>query len=520
MICINNIDLIRKIHSDADDTCFSSILHNWEEKTQYEILEKLMSILCKGVDMKTAVKTLDIDEITAKKLLKNCEHIEIKHSTKCLYDHMLCNSKFLKECETLIENRVEDVYFSLNSFYIPEKSGSNIRHINAFVLDFDYYKDERFKDWSPERFYTKKIKSKLHINPTAVVDSGRGLYVIYAFKHCSYHVQHLYKAILKTYHYLFKDLALDAGAMLLTQVIRMPGSINSKSGKVVRILEYSDTDYLIQDFVSILPWSYDDVKDYRLNKQKETKGQTINKRSNKNISKRKPYYKGFHDDLRKLIIMRNRKGEYDGYRENLLYLARERAIWSGYSIDESVTLALELNNEFKSPLSNVEVEKVCKPSSGRKNSSLETIIKKLNITQAEQRKLKVIKHKWIKKSEYAKQRRKVKLTNLTEKQQKVLERRTRVCELKNRLHLSNKHIADILGVNKSTVTRDLKEIQSNPARFKIKLKDYMDDILSKRESKEFKLRQTYDRQIEIIEWFDYAKSALDYLIRELDVAVN
>lgn len=513
------MDLIKKIHAGSDDTCFSSILRNWEEKTRYEQLEELMRILCKGVDMETAIEMLRLPPVAARQLLRNCERIKVKNSTKCLYDHMLCNSSFLKECKTLIDNKVEDAYFSLNSFYIPEKAGSNIRHLNAFVLDFDFYKDDRFIDWSPSKFFEKKVKSKLPFSPTSVIDSGRGLYIIYAFKHCSYHMQDLYKSILKAFQVLFKDLALDAGAMLLTQVIRLPGSINSKSGRVVEILEYSETDYLIQDFTSILPWSYDDVKDYRLNKQ-NIKRQTTDKRSNKNKSKRKPYYKGFHEDLRKLIALRNKNGQYEGYREQLLYLARERAIWSGYTIDESVKLALELNEEFTTPLSVLEVEKVCKPSDGRYKSSIATIIRKINVTPAEQKKLKVIKHKWLKKSEYAKRKRKIKLTNLTEKQQKVLERRTRVCELKNKQHLSNKRIADILGVNKSTVTRDLREIHSNPARFKIKLKDYMDDVLDKCESDEFRLRQSYDRQVDIIKWIDYAKSALDYLIRELDVAVT
>ena len=173
------IDLVKKIHAGADDTCYSAILTTWEEKTRYERLEELMSLLCKGVDMQTAAEQLQITSAAAKVLLRNCETIHINKEKRCMYDHMLQTSVFLDQCEEMIYAEAEDVYFSLNSFYKPKKAGSNVRHINALVLDFDYYKDERFAGWEAEKFYRKKIKNKLPFPPTAVLDSGRGLYIIY-----------------------------------------------------------------------------------------------------------------------------------------------------------------------------------------------------------------------------------------------------------------------------------------------------------------------------------------------------
>ena len=98
------------------------------------------------------------------------------------------------------------------------------------------------------------------------------------------------------------------------------------------------------------------------------------------------------------------------------------------------------------PKPKIQIENRCRPSPGRMTSSFDKIIDKLNITLQEQKKLKVLKRRWLKKSAYAKRKRKCKLTNLTEKQQELLERRTRVCELKNVNHLRNKDIADILNV--------------------------------------------------------------------------
>lgn len=513
---MDGLDLIKKIHAGADDTCYSSILRSWEEKTRYEQLDELMNILCKGVDMDTAADMLQIQAETAKSLLKECDRIKKKCSTKCMYDHMLPNSEFLDQCKALIETEVEDTFFSLNSFYKPQKAGSNVRHINAIALDFDYYKDERYKMWEPQRFYTRLIQKKLPLPPTAVMDSGRGLYVIYAFKHCSYHMEHLYRSIMKAFHSRFKDLWMDAGATLITQVIRLPGTVNSRSGRQASIIHYNDTNYHIQDFTNLLPWKQEEVAAYRSNK-KSVKEKTKEK---KDIENRKPYYKDFHEDMRKLIILRNKSGHYEGYRETLLYLVRERAVWSGYDIDESVNLAMELNREMHTPLSINEVEKVCKPSNGRKSSSFDTIIDKLKISITEQKKLKILKRKWLKKSIYAKRKRKQKLTNLTEKQQEILERRTRVCELKNVNHLKNKEIADILNTSKSMVTRDLQYIKRHPAEFKILLKAYMDMLMDKRETDDYRLRLTYQRQQQLQKWIGYAQTALDYLVREQKVAVT
>lgn len=77
-----------------------------------------------------------------------------------MYGHMLQTSIFLDQCEEMMFVQAEDVYYSLNSLYKYKKAGSNVRHINAMVLDFDYYKDDRFMDWEAEKFYKKKVKDK------------------------------------------------------------------------------------------------------------------------------------------------------------------------------------------------------------------------------------------------------------------------------------------------------------------------------------------------------------------------
>lgn len=63
--------------------------------------------------------------------------------------------------------------------------------------------------------------------------------------------------------------------------------------------------------------------------------------------------------------MRNQIGIYEEYREMLLYLVRERAVWLGDTLEESVALAKKLNKEMHDSMTTKEVEDVWRPSMGR-----------------------------------------------------------------------------------------------------------------------------------------------------------
>lgn len=516
---MQGMDIIKRIHAGADETCYSAILTAWDKHSVSHQAEELFYLLSKGMDISSAGNSLSISKKEAEKLLKEYQdgYCNQKEENISLYDRMFPSDDFLDQCETLMKKGVNDAYFSLNSFWKPEKAGKNIRHLNAFVLDFDFYKLDQYKNLSAETFYQRKIKKRLPFPPTFVIDSGRGIYVIYTFKHTSYHMSKLYRSITKHFYSKYKDYGLDAGAMLLTQVIRLPGTYNSKTNRMVSLIEQNETSYVIQDFAELLPWNQQEVTNHKLD---QLKGKVKKEKNAKDLSKRKPYFNDFYEDLKKLIIIRNRSGVYEGYRENLIYLFRERATWSGYSINESVIMAKELNRRFHTPLTENEVERTCCPSDGRKNSSLDTIIDKLGISLKEQKQMCILKKKWLKKSEYAKKKRKIKLLNITDKKKKLLERRTRVCELKNIQHLSNKEIADILEVNKSTVTRDLQYIKQHPAEFQINLKEYMDSLEGQKTTDNFLLRLTYDKQKQLLNWLEIAYTALDFLVRELGVAKN
>ncbi len=519
-----NLKFLKKIHAGADNTCYASILTDWKTSKMKEdkLAQELFDLICDGLSEKDASKAMGISKEETYQLMQEYRARYCNDYSNIFYDRSFTPDEFYKHCEDLIATKQSEAYFSINSYYKRKRLNDNVRHINAFVLDFDYYKIQEYEDMESLVFYEKVLEKRLKMSPTAVIDSGRGLYVIYAFHHCSYHMDSLYHAALKNFFKDFERYGMDPAATLTTQVIRIPGTLNSKTNRMVRILKFNDTDYKIQDFAQLLPWEQAEVKEYRKEKLRTQKMKQKYCTVGKSLERRKPHFKQYYDDFKKLILIRNKSEKYSlkGYREQLLYLMREKACWMGYSIDESVKMAMKLNELFNVPLTKEEVEHNCRPSPNRAACSIDTTIDKLAITLDEQKQLEVFKRRHIKKRLYAKRKRRIPMLNRTNKQQRILERRTRVCELKNVEHLKNTEIADILEVDKSTITRDLQYIKTNPAKFIRKLKDYMNAIEALKITDEFTKKLVFKRQKQLLEWLKIGYTALDFMVRQMGVAKN
>lgn len=515
------MELLEKIHAGIDRSCYGAILKSWEiddeafSKSNMKMKQEIYSLHQNGLSNLDIAKKKNCSPGTIGKNLR--EYVRLLEtgmmleSDHAMYDRLFAGKSFINHCKHMIDKETEDTYFSLNSFYKAEKKSSTVRHINAFVLDFDFYKINRYSKYSPEDFYKNKIKHLLPIEPTAVVDSGRGLYVIYTFEHCSYHMTKLYKSIMKYFYERYKGYGVDKLALNVTQVIRLPGSLNTRNLKVVKILEFNDTKYKIQDFAKLLPYERGEVLSFKELKECDKKTvflPTIN-------FSRKKYFNDFLDDIKKVITLKQKNGQITGYREMLIYLLRERATWSGYTINESVQIAKQCNSLFSSPLTDRDIEIVCRPSSKRMKSSISTIIDKLEITDDMQRQLKVLRELKLKKSSYAKRKRKHALSNRTKKEAIILERRTLVCYLKYQKHKSNREIADITEVNKATITRDLTYIASHPAEFKIALEEHLKQMDAYSNSAAFKNKITYDVQMQMIEWLKVGYDTLSLLFRDV-----
>lgn len=531
MTISEQMKLIKKIHEGSDNTCFAGILKAWdmEQKTytneNLKRKSEIKQLQLLGHNPEEIGKQLDLSISTVKRHIREYNQFLDQDwlsdkKAELLYDKLFPIETFYKMCEQEIKHQSDDCYFTVNSFWNNAKSSGDIRHLNCFVLDFDFYAIKQFSSYSPQDFYDMKLIKRLPFTPTAVIDSGRGLYILYAFKNCSYHMSKLYKAITKSFYNRYGGYGLDPKAMNLTQVIRIPGTLNTKCLSEVRILEYRDTQYTIQQFAQkLLPYTLEDVQIYRQSKpDKESFHRIAKNKTLEEKAKRKPYFNDFLEDLKQLIYLRNKAGQFDKYRECLLYLLRERACWSGFTIDESVRMAHDVNKLFKHPLNEYEVEHQSRPSSGRQKSSIETIILLLHITYDEFEYMKVLRPRWRKKQEYAKKGRQHSILKMSDKQFEILKRRTFVYTLKYIQDKSNVEISNILGVDKSTITRDIKYIDTNKQIFIDEITVYVKDLEESRQSEDFKRRITYDEQKQLLEWLKNGYSALDFFTKDGGVA--
>lgn len=476
---ISSMELIRKIHFGGettkgekyDEKCYTAILKDWKNYSMEDYY------------------SLDYDT--------------------GMFDKFYDYESMFPVIEQIVNAEEEDSFFSINSFWKREKATTEIRHLNAFALDFDFYKKDEFKNYEVKEFYDM-LKAKLPFMPTAAIDSGRGLYVIYAFKHCSKSRMKLYQAIYKRFVELLSPYGMDAAATNVTQVIRIPGTCNSRSMSVVEILDFNDTQYELTDLTSILKFSHQETKKYLKQKQDIRNQKIIVSGADNRVrySKRKQQFEKMLNDFKKLILMRNNSDEVEGYREYLLYLVRQRATWSGQTIDESIQTALSINDLLSCPLDVKDVEQQCKPSKLNRCCSIKTMIAKLNITNEEQKEMIILKSKRLKDSLYSKRSKKHKLLNRTKKEIEMLNRRTKVFHLKN-AGIKNKDISDILEVNKSTITKDLRYIKENKREFRIDLTEAINTITCLIEAPKMLRSVTFNTQRKLLKWLETSQEALE-----------
>lgn len=427
---------------------------------------------------------------------------------KRIYDRLFTYDQFLENCKGLIEYEQEESYFSINSFWKKKKNTDDIRHLNAFALDFDYYKIKDYSDLDPPSMYAQHIKPVLQFEPTAVVDSGRGLYIIYAFHHCSILRLKLYKSIYKQFLKLYEGLGMDSKATNVTQVIRIPGTYNVNAGKPVEILEYNETKYELTDFTSLLPYTLEETKAYKKKRAKEYLDRELKPVAADKAVSRKKSCKELVKDLRKLIALRNHAKIYEGYREQLLYIALEKMLWAGYSKDEAIKMAEDLNQEFHEPLSTHAVERQCMPAKIYfKTHSTASIISKLSIRDEEQQSLAILQTRRHQDLHRKRLRNKHPLLNRTMKEVELLKRRTEVLHQKKQGR-RNIDIANSLQVDKSTITKDLQYISKNKHEFRKVLAETIEALVASLQDVHFVRSITYDVQKQLRMWLKISPEVL------------
>ena len=362
--------------------------------------------------------------------------------------------KYLELKETDLTG--ENIYITLNTFYKPCRRLECIKELNFVYIDLDYYKTKYTKEqviMNLESNYFNKIIPATNY----IIDSGRGLALLWNINKVPSQALPLWKAIQEYLYHQLKEFGADRQALDATRVLRVPGSINSKSKTVVSIIDEYDYIYDLREI----------QKEYlpELKPKEKKKGRP--KKVNYVYRERSLYFARIQD-ITKLCELR----EYDlrGHREIILFLYRYYLCGFTEDVQKALEDVLELNSMFRYPLKENEViratmsaEKCYLDKNKEYKYKNDTLIELLEITEYEETYMSTI----ISKNEYKRRHRereknryleKLKADGKIKEKDKLLQRRIKIKDLLAE-GLEQKDICLRLNISKRTYIRDRKYLR-------------------------------------------------------------
>ena len=289
--------------------------------------------------------------------------------------------------------------------------------------------------------------------PNLIIDSGRGLYLIWILNSVPSKALPLWKAVEEYLYSVLKPFGADRQALDPTRVLRVPGSINSKSKTTVSIIDEYDYIYDLREIQNeYLP---------ELKPKEKKKG-----RPSKTvfIHRERSLYFARIQDITKLCELR----EYDlkGYRELILFLYRYYLCYFLEDTKKALEDVLELNREFIYPLSENEViratrsaEKVYLSKDKDYRYKNETLIELLEITELEETHMTtIISDKEYKRRKNIRNKKaygeKLRADGKVSEKDKIAERRAKIKDLLAE-GLKRKDICLQLDISIKTYKRDI-----------------------------------------------------------------
>lgn len=363
----------------------------------------------------------------------------------------------------------ENIYITLNTFYKPCRRLEYIKELNALFIDLDTYntkfnKEQILMDLE-QNYFNKKVPI-----PNYVIDSGRGMYLIWLINSVPSKALPLWKAVQEYLYSQLECFGADRKALDATRILRVPGSINSKAKTVVGILDEYDYVYDLREI------QHEFLPELKPKEKKRGRPRKINF-----VYRERSLYYARIQDITKLCELR----EYSlkGKRELILFLYRYYLCVFTEDVQKALEDVLELNSMFIPPLGDNEVRKATMSAERvyidkvkeykYKNS---TLIELLEITEDEERYMTTIisnkeyrRRKKLRDSEYQrkvydsqkakeKYQEKLKSQGKLPKRVEVLERREKIKDLLGQ-GLSRKDIYTFLNISLKTYKRDIRYLK-------------------------------------------------------------
>mgnify|MGYP003390463339 FL=1 len=346
----------------------------------------------------------------------------------------------------------ENVYISLNTFYSTYRRLEFLKELNCLFIDLDYYKTGFNKEQIlmdlEENYFNKSIPT-----PNRIIDSGRGLYLIWKIETVPSQALPLWKAIEEYLYKVLKTFGADRQALDPTRVLRVVGSVNSKSKSEVKVLDEYNYIYTLREIQSeFLP----DLEE----RKAKTKGR---KKKVRYIHDERNLYLARIHDITKLCELR----DYDlkGHRELILFLYRYYLCYFLEDTEKALNDTLELNSMFRLPLASNEVKRATRSAETvflSKNKDYRykntTLINLLEISESEERFMTtIISNKEYKRRENIRVKKayqeKLKVEGKLTEKEKLSQRRAKIKDLLAE-GLKQKDICLQLDISKPTYIRD------------------------------------------------------------------
>ena len=359
----------------------------------------------------------------------------------------------------------ENTYISLNTFYKTYRRIENLKEINCIHMDLDTYKTKFTKTQIlmnlDDNYFGKTIPI-----PNLIIDSGRGLYLIWLIEPVPYMALPLWKAIEEYIYKELKEFGADRMALDPTRVLRVPGSINSKSNTIVKILETNEYVYKLREIQEeYLP---------EIPKKEKGKATAPKKRGRPKkvvyVFNERSLYLARITDLVKLCELRSY--DIEGEREMILFLYRYYLNYFFEDENKALNDTLELNRMFDKPLTEKEAtkatesaERVYKSKNKDYKYKNETLIELLQITEEEQKHMITIiskdeykaRHRAREKNRYA---NKLKEEGKMTKQEQLKALREKIKVLREQ-GLRNQDISELLNIPLKTLKRHITYMKKN-----------------------------------------------------------
>ena len=352
---------------------------------------------------------------------------------------------------------LSNVYITLNTFYKTYRRLEYLKELKALFIDLDTYKTGFTKEQILMNLNDNYFKQSIPV-PNLIVDSGRGLYLIWLINKVPSMALPLWKAVEEYFYKTLKEFGADRQALDATRILRVPGSINSKTNTEVKIIDEYNYLYDLREIQNQYMPELSEKAPVRRGRPKKVLF----------VYRERSLYYARLQDIIKLCELR----EYDlkGHRELILFLYRYYSCYFTEDVEKVLYDTLEVNSMFRQPLSENEVvratrsaETVYKDQNKDYKYKNETLINLLEISDIEQKEMLTI----ISKDEYKRReniRRKKNYKKELEAQSKIplqdklSERRLKIKDLLAK-GLKQQDICHALNISKRTYLRDRKYLK-------------------------------------------------------------